>query len=71
MLFSKKNNQTRLVGRKHLYEIYMKQVIITSAQINVCMKVGMIGKKPITIKLNGLVRSDNFDTTDLSQTTED
>ena len=51
--------------------IYMKQVILTPAQINVCMKVGMIGKKPITIKLNGLVRSDNFDTTDLSQTTED
>jgi hypothetical protein len=49
----------------------MKQVI-TPAQINVCMKVGMIGKKLITIQLNGLVRSDNFDTTpDLSQTTED
>jgi hypothetical protein len=39
----------------------MKQVI-TPAQINVCMKVGMIGKNLITIQLNGLVRSDNFDT---------
>jgi hypothetical protein len=49
----------------------MKQVIITAAQINVCMKVGMIGKKLITIQLNGLVCSDNFDTTpDLSQRIE-